>query len=111
MDAGLQLYIREVCRVLTLSARAERALVRRIRRGDLTARDELVRSHLHLVPRIARAYEGKGLGLSALIEQGNLGLVQAAEKFEGGRGVRFSPYASRWIRRSVKRSLIAAEAC
>ena len=110
MDAGLQLYIREAGRVLTLSARAEQALVRRIRRGDLTARDELVRSHLHLVPRIARAYEDKGLSLSELIEQGNLGLIRAAEKFEDSSEVRFSSYACRWIRRAVRRSLVAAKA-
>jgi len=108
MDSGLQLYLREINQARLLVADEEISLARRIRKGDLQARDEMIRSNLRLVVSIAKNYTGRGLSLLDLIEEGNLGLLRAVEKFDPAQGCRFSTYASWWIRQSIKRSLINA---
>ncbi|HUU90519.1 MAG TPA: sigma-70 family RNA polymerase sigma factor [Phycisphaerae bacterium] len=108
MDSGLQLYLREINQTRLLTPDEEIALARRIRKGDLLARDEMIRCNLRLVVSIAKNYTRRGLSLLDLIEEGNLGLLRAVEKFDPAQGCRFSTYASWWIRQSIKRSLINA---
>ena len=108
MDSGLQLYLREIKQTRLLTPDEEIALGRRIRKGDLQAKDEMVRCNLRLVVCIAKNYTRRGLNLLDLIEEGNLGLLRAVEKFDPAQGCRFSTYASWWIRQSIKRSLINA---
>jgi RNA polymerase primary sigma factor len=108
MDSGLQLYLREINQTCLLTADEETTLARRIRKGDLQARDEMIRSNLRLVVSIAKNYTRRGLTLLDLIEEGNLGLLRAVEKYDPNQGCRFSTYASWWIRQSIKRSLLSA---
>jgi RNA polymerase primary sigma factor len=108
MDSGLQLYLREINQTRLLTPDEEISLARRIRKGDLQARDEMIRSNLRLVVSIAKNYTRRGLSLLDLIEEGNLGLLRAVEKFDPAQGCRFSTYASWLIRQSIKRSLINA---
>jgi RNA polymerase primary sigma factor len=108
MDSGLQLYLREINQTRLLTPEEEIALGRRIRKGDLQAKDEMIRCNLRLVVSIAKNYTRRGLSLLDLIEEGNLGLLRAVEKFDPAQGCRFSTYASWWIRQSIKRSLINA---
>jgi RNA polymerase primary sigma factor len=108
MDSGLQLYLREINQTRLLTADEEITLARRIRKGDLQARDEMIRSNLRLVVSIAKNYTRRGLSLLDLIEEGNLGLLRAVEKYDPTQGCRFSTYASWWIRQSIKRSLLSA---
>jgi RNA polymerase primary sigma factor len=108
MDSGLQLYLREINQTRLLTPEEEIGLSRRIRKGDLQARDEMIRCNLRLVVSIAKNYTRRGLSLLDLIEEGNLGLLRAVEKFDPAQGCRFSTYASWWIRQSIKRSLINA---
>jgi len=108
MDSGLQLYLREINQTRLLTAEQEIVLARRIRKGDHQARDEMIRSNLRLVVSIAKNYSRRGLNLLDLIEEGNLGLLKAVERFDPAEGCRFSTYASWWIRQAIKRSLISA---
>ncbi len=108
MDSGLQLYLREINHTRLLTPEEEIQLARRIKKGDLLARDEMIRCNLRLVVSIAKNYTRRGLSLLDLIEEGNLGLLRAVEKFDPAQGCRFSTYASWWIRQSIKRSLINA---
>jgi RNA polymerase primary sigma factor len=101
----LQAYLRDVSKIPLLTRREEVALAERIARGDVHARDELVRSSLRLVVRIARDYSGRGLPLEDLIEDGNLGLIRAVESYDATRGLRFSTYASFWIKQSIRSNL------
>jgi RNA polymerase primary sigma factor len=103
--SGLQAYLQDISKLPLLSRREEVGIAERIARGDAHARDELVRSNLRLVVRIARDYSGRGLPLEDLIEDGNLGLMRAVEGYDGTRGVRFSTYASFWIKQSIRSSL------
>lgn len=102
----LETYLREINETSLLSALDEQELAGRIARGDVEARDRMVRANLRLVVNIARGYSGKGLGLQDLIEEGNLGLLRAVEGFDPNMGTRFSTYASYWIKQSIKRALI-----
>jgi len=106
MESGLQLYLREINRAKLLTPDEELTLARRLRKGDMRARDEMIRSNLRLVVSIAKNYCNRGLLFLDLIEEGNLGLLRAVEKFDPGMGCRFSTYASWWIRQSIKRSLM-----
>lgn len=106
VQTPLETYLREINETPLLSARDEHELATLIGKGDIRARDRMVRANLRLVVNIARGYTGKGLSLQDLIEEGNLGLLRAVEGFDPGVGTRFSTYASYWIKQSIKRALI-----
>lgn len=103
--ANLRVYLKEIARIPLLTREEEQALGRRIRAGDERAKARLVEANLRLVVQVARRYLNRGLPLPDLIEEGNLGLLRAAEKFEPDRGTRFSTYAVWWIRQAVARAL------
>jgi RNA polymerase sigma factor (sigma-70 family) len=103
--ANLGVYLQEISRIRLLSREEEQALARRVRAGDETAKQRMVEANLRLVVQIARRYLNRGLPLPDLIEEGNLGLIRAVEKFEPERGTRFSTYATWWIRQAVVRAL------
>ncbi len=105
-QSPLETYLREINETPLLSAEEEMDLAARIAKGDVMARDQMVRANLRLVVNISRGYTGKGLGLQDLIEEGNLGLLRAVEGFDPVHGTRFSTYASYWIKQSIKRALI-----
>lgn len=102
----LETYLREINETSLLNAQQEKDLARGIARGDMAARDRMVRANLRLVVNIARGYGNKGLPLQDLIEEGNLGLLRAVEGFDPDMDTRFSTYASYWIKQSIKRALI-----
>ena len=106
VQTPLETYLREINETALLTADDEKELARAIAKGDVAARDRMVRANLRLVVNIARGYTGKGLNLQDLIEEGNLGLLRAVEGFDPDVGTRFSTYASYWIKQSIKRALI-----
>ena len=106
LQSPLETYLREINETALLTADEEKELARAIAKGDVMARDRMVRANLRLVVNIARGYTSKGLGLQDLIEEGNLGLLRAVEGFDPNVGTRFSTYASYWIKQSIKRALI-----
>ena len=99
-------YLDEIRGDALLSADEERRLAAAIARGDKDARSRLIRHNLRLVVRIARDYTGRGLTLDDLVGEGNLGLIRAAEEFDPAFGVRFSTYASYWIKQSIRHALL-----
>jgi RNA polymerase sigma factor (sigma-70 family) len=103
--ANLAVYFREIGRIPLLDRDQEVDLARRARGGDEVAKQRLVESNLRLVVQLARRYVNRGLALPDLIEEGNIGLLRAAEKFEPERGTRFATYATWWIRQAVTRAL------
>ena len=103
--ANLGVYLKEISRIPALSREEEGALARRFREGDEEARRRLTEANLRLVVQIARRYMNRGLPLPDLIEEGNLGLLHAIEKFEPDRGTRFSTYGTWWIRQAIVRAL------
>ena len=105
MDAT-RLYLREIGAAKLLTAEEEVALARAIARGDDAARKRMIESNLRLVVKIARRYLNRGLPLLDLIEEGNLGLIRAVEKFDPERGFRFSTYATWWIRQTIERAIM-----
>jgi RNA polymerase primary sigma factor len=101
----LQLFLRDVRRYPLLSPDEEIELARRIERGDLEAKERMVNSNLRLVVSIAKKYQGHELALLDLIQEGILGLIRAAEKFDWRKGYKFSTYATFWIRQAIQRGL------
>ena len=101
----LQLYLREIGQVKLLTPQEEIALAKRIRRGDKRAREQMIKANLRLVVKIAHDYEGMGLPLLDLINEGNIGLMKGVERFDPGKGAKLSTYASWWIKQSIKRAL------
>jgi len=99
------LYIREAGQVALLSPQEEVALAARIKGGDAAARDHMIRANLRLVIKIAREYENLGMPLLDLINEGNLGLMKAVEKFDPAKGGKLSTYAALWIRQQIRRAL------
>jgi RNA polymerase primary sigma factor len=102
---SLQLFLKEIGRVNLLTAAEEVQLARRVERGDMIAKDKMVEANLRLVVSIAKNYRNQGLTFLDLIQEGTLGLVRAAEKFDYRRGFKFSTYATWWIRQAVARAL------
>jgi RNA polymerase primary sigma factor len=102
---ALRQYLNEIGRVSLLTAAEEVALSQRIERGDQAARDHLVQANLRLVVSVAKRYAGWSVPLLDLIQEGNAGLMRAAEKFDWRRGFKFSTYATWWIRQAVTRGL------
>lgn len=101
----IRLYLREIGRVPLLSAAEEVELAKRIEAGDSAATKRLMEANLRLVVSIARRYLGRGLSLLDLIQEGNIGLMKAADKFDYRKGYKFSTYATWWIRQSVTRAI------
>jgi RNA polymerase primary sigma factor len=102
---ALQLFLNEVGRWPLLTAAEEVELAKRIERGDKEARDRMINSNLRLVVSIAKKYQGHGLPLLDLIQEGIIGLIRAVEKFDHRRGFKFSTYATWWIRQAVQRGV------
>ncbi|MGB0873294.1 MAG: sigma-70 family RNA polymerase sigma factor [Solirubrobacterales bacterium] len=102
---SLQLFLKEIGRVNLLTAAEEVQLARRIERGDMDAKDKMVEANLRLVVSIAKNYRNQGLSFLDLIQEGTLGLVRAAEKFDYRKGFKFSTYATWWIRQAIARAL------
>jgi RNA polymerase primary sigma factor len=102
---ALQLFLRDVRRHPLLTAEEEVELAKRIERGDLEAKERMVNSNLRLVVSLARKYQGHELSLLDLIQEGILGLIRAAEKFDWRKGYKFSTYATFWIRQAIQRGL------
>ena len=102
---SLQLFLREMGKVRLLTAQEEVDLAKRIERGDLAAKQKMVESNLRLVVSIAKNYRNQGLPFLDLIQEGTIGLVRAAEKFDYRRGFKFSTYATWWIRQAIARAL------
>ena len=101
-----QMYLHDIGQNALLSAEEERVLTAKIVQGDFGARQQMIVSNLRLVVNIAKRYSQRGMSLLDLIEEGNLGLMHALEKFDPSRGFRFSTYATWWIRQSVERAII-----
>src|SRR6478609_1970751 len=102
---SLQLFLKDVGRVDLLTAAQEVELAKRIERGDHRAKQEMVEANLRLVVSIAKRYRNQGLPFLDLIQEGTIGLVRAAEKFDYRKGFKFSTYATWWIRQAVARAL------
>jgi RNA polymerase primary sigma factor len=102
---SLQLFLKDIGKVRLLTAQEEVDLAKRIWRGDLDAKQKMVESNLRLVVSIAKIYRNQGLPFLDLIQEGTLGLVRAAEKFDYRKGFKFSTYATWWIRQAIARSL------
>jgi RNA polymerase primary sigma factor len=102
---SLQLFLKDVGKVDLLTAAQEVELAKRIERGDHRAKQEMVEANLRLVVSIAKKYRNQGLPFLDLIQEGTIGLVRAAEKFDHRKGFKFSTYATWWIRQAVARAL------
>jgi RNA polymerase nonessential primary-like sigma factor len=101
-----RIYLSEIGRANLLTADGEKSLSRAAHGGCMASRQRMIECNLRLVVKVARAYINRGLPLLDLIEEGNLGLIRAVEKFDPERGFRFSTYATWWIRQSVERSIM-----
>lgn len=104
-DDSIQMYLREIGKVSLLTGEEEIDLAKRVEKGDVAARKKLTEANLRLVVSIAKKYMGRNLGLLDLIQEGNLGLFRAVEKFDWTKGYKFSTYATWWIRQAITRAL------
>ena len=105
MDDSVRIYLKEIGKISLLSAEREMLLAERIALGDEKAKDELISANLRLVVSIAKHHVDKGMHFLDLIQEGNLGLMKAVEKFDYQKGYKFSTYATWWIRQSITRAL------
>jgi len=103
---AIKLYLKEIQRSNLLTAEEERELAGLIAQGDDKARARMIESNLRLVVKIAKRYMNRGLPFLDLIEEGNMGLIKAVEKFKVSKGCRFSTYATWWVRQSIERALV-----
>jgi len=104
-DSAFHLYVREIGQTKLLTPKEEVQLARRIQKGDAKAREHMIKANLRLVVKIARDYENYGLPLLDLINEGNIGLMRAVEKFDPSKGAKLSTYAAWWIKQSIRRAL------
>ncbi len=104
-DTAIKLYLREIGQIKLLTPQEEIELAARIKKGDKKAREKMIKANLRLVVKIAHDYEGLGLPLLDLINEGNIGLMKAVERFDPGKGGKLSTYGSWWIKQSIKRAL------
>lgn len=105
VEDSTRFYLKEISKIPLLTFEEEKALAERIAKGDQEAVDEMVRHNLRLVVSIAKKYKGCGLPLLDLIQEGNVGLIEGAKKFDLAKGYRFSTYATWWIRQKIGRAL------
>ena len=105
VDDPVRMYLQEIGRKPLLSAEREQELALRARLGDREAKDELIESNLRLVVSVAKRYVGKGMPYLDLIQEGNVGLMKAVDKYDPEKGCRFSTYATWWIRQAISRSI------
>jgi RNA polymerase primary sigma factor len=104
-DTAIRLYLREIGQVKLLTPEEEIALAARIKQGDTKAREQMIKANLRLVVKIAHDYENYGLPLLDLINEGNIGLMKAVERFDPAKGGKLSTYGSWWIKQAIKRAL------
>ena len=104
-DDPVKMYLKEIGHVVLLDRERETELARRIAEGDRTAKKELAEANLRLVVSVAKRYMGHGMPLLDLIQEGNLGLIKAVEKFDYRKGFKFSTYATWWIRQAITRAI------
>lgn len=104
-DTAIKLYLREIGQVKLLTPQEEIELAARIKKADKKAREQMIKANLRLVVKIAHDYEGLGLPLLDLINEGNIGLMKAVERFDPAKGGKLSTYGSWWIKQSIKRAL------
>lgn len=105
-DDAIKIYLRDIQRTPLLNAESEKELARKVEKGDKAARGRMIESNLRLVVKIAKRYINRGLPFLDLIEEGNLGLIKAVERFSLAKECRFSTYATWWIRQAIERSLV-----
>ncbi|MBE6597303.1 MAG: RNA polymerase sigma factor RpoD [Ruminococcaceae bacterium] len=105
IDDPVRMYLKEIGKVPLLTAKRERELAELMAEGDEAAKDELVEANLRLVVSIAKRYVGKGMFFLDLIQEGNLGLMKAVDKFDYTKGYKFSTYATWWIRQAITRAI------
>src|SRR6266852_4802110 len=104
-EGSLDQYLREISQYPLITREEEVTLAQRIKQGDEEALDKLVRSNLRFVVSVAKKYQNQGVSLSDLINEGNLGLIRAAHKFDETKGIKFISYAVWWIRQSLLQEL------
>ena len=104
-DTSLNKYLHEIGKVELITAEEEVDLAQRIHNGDLNARDSLIKANLRFVVSVSKQYQNKGMSLPDMINEGNLGLIKAAERFDETRGFKFISYAVWWIRQSILQAL------
>jgi RNA polymerase primary sigma factor len=105
-DDAIKIYLRDIQRTPLLNAESEKELAHKVAKGDKDSRNTMIESNLRLVVKIAKRYINRGLPFLDLIEEGNLGLIKAVERFNLAKECRFSTYATWWIRQSIERSLV-----
>lgn len=103
---ALEKYLQEISKIKLLTAADEVTLARQVKEGDPTALEKLVKANLRFVVSVAKQYQNQGLHLSDLVNEGNLGLIKAAEKFDETKGFKFISYAVWWIRQSILQALV-----
>jgi len=104
-DDAVRAYLKRIGKVRLLTKEDEVRLAKRVEMNDMAAKNQLIEANLRLVVSIAKRYSGRGLTLLDLIQEGNLGLIRAVEKFDWRRGFKFSTYATWWIRQGITRAL------